>query len=123
MSQTLDPVWGILLNSYPDPADAAQREAWRRDPAQWVHDRLDGARLSLICGLSYEPALTSLPPPRLWTPRGRGKTSLRSTETGQVLTSRDDGTVRHRVAGWHAGHARRMRGSTPLGPPFTTARR
>ena len=40
-----DLAWRILLNAYPDPADAAQREAWRRDPAQWAHDRLDGARL------------------------------------------------------------------------------
>ena len=45
MSQTLDPVWGILLNAYPDPADIAQREIWRRDPAQWAHDRLGGAHL------------------------------------------------------------------------------
>ena len=45
MSQTLDPVWGILLNAYPDPADIAQGAIWRRDPAQWAHDRLGGAHL------------------------------------------------------------------------------
>ena len=40
-----DLAWRLLLDAYPDPADIAQREIWRRDPAQWAHDRLGGAHL------------------------------------------------------------------------------